>query len=733
MIRRIYLSLLVLTMSFGISFADGNYGLASNCQDGVTLHCFNWTLGQIKNRLSDIASAGFTSVQTSPLQVYGNGSEWFWIYDPYGFRIGNKLGSEEDLRSLCSEADKYGIKVIVDVVANHLAGGSSGAAGYYDGIDNEFHNDDCWHSGPNDIDYGNRYSITRGKIAGLPDLNTENPYVQEKVRDYVYALKSCGVDGIRWDAAKHIGLQDDWDNASSNFWPSVLDNSMFNYGEVLDAPCSRDDGTLARRYCDIMSITDNTYGNSIAGCMNAGNLNFGYGNLTLKGCSDSRLVLWAESHDTYCNNSTSGYSVYNINKAWAMVGSRAGYTALYFSRPSGGAVVGAEGSSDWKDKEVAAVNHFHNAMVGQKEYFNIDNGTACVLREKGCVLVRYSGDGNVTVENKQSTVAEGTYTDEITGNTFTVTSSSISGTIGSTGIAVVYAGYSGTSGTQEGSGVDESKLVLNKGEQAVFFERPSSWSSTVNAYAWNGETSTVTEYTGKWPGTSATSIGGGVYKWTYAGSEKVSGGLIFNDGTNQTKDLTWVNGGYYTIEGLQKTIVESGGSNPTNPTSKSWTVTFTKPSDWSVQINAYVYSSETGNLVELNTWPGTAMKENIDGTYSLTFDLNINSGYIIFNDGTNQTAGDPGFVLYNNGYYNVNGYDHSGNTSIDALNSESVNSEIKAFAHDGTLYVNSPKACRMSVLGLDGRTYYYQVHQGMNSISSLSHGLYIIEHKKVIL
>lgn len=30
------------------------------------------------------------------------------------------MGSESDLQSLCSEAEKYGIKVIVDVVANHV-------------------------------------------------------------------------------------------------------------------------------------------------------------------------------------------------------------------------------------------------------------------------------------------------------------------------------------------------------------------------------------------------------------------------------------------------------------------------------------------------------------------------------------------------------------------------------------------------------------------------------------
>lgn len=40
----------------------------------------------------------------------------------------------------------------------------------------------------------------------MPDIATENPYVQQKVCNYVQELKSVGVDGLRWDAAKHIGV-----------------------------------------------------------------------------------------------------------------------------------------------------------------------------------------------------------------------------------------------------------------------------------------------------------------------------------------------------------------------------------------------------------------------------------------------------------------------------------------------------------------------------------------------
>ena len=48
--------------------ATSGYGLASNIQDGVILHCFDWKYNDIKAELPNIAAAGFTSIQTSPAQ-----------------------------------------------------------------------------------------------------------------------------------------------------------------------------------------------------------------------------------------------------------------------------------------------------------------------------------------------------------------------------------------------------------------------------------------------------------------------------------------------------------------------------------------------------------------------------------------------------------------------------------------------------------------------------------------
>lgn len=103
-----------------------DYGLADNIQDGVILHCFDWKYNDIKAELPNIAEAGFTAVQTSPAQPADSSGTWYWLYQPLGFYIGtNDLGTKSDLQSLCTEAEKYGIKVVVDVVANHLTGDHS--------------------------------------------------------------------------------------------------------------------------------------------------------------------------------------------------------------------------------------------------------------------------------------------------------------------------------------------------------------------------------------------------------------------------------------------------------------------------------------------------------------------------------------------------------------------------------------------------------------------------------
>ena len=103
-----------------------------------------------------------------------------------------------------------------------------------------------------------------------------------------------------------------------------------------------------------------------------------------------------------------------------------------------------------------------------------------------------------------------------------------------------------------------SFCTVSEGEICAFFEAPTTWGSQIFTWAWmNGGDGK--DYVGtSWPGVGATYIGTAdngnkVFKWT---STKTTAPnmIIFSGGGNQTKDLTFTNGGYYTKDGCQTVV-----------------------------------------------------------------------------------------------------------------------------------------------------------------------------------
>ena len=453
----------VLTVNQTTVQAASSYGLMDSCQEGVILHAWEWSFNNIKANMQQIAEAGYTSVQTSVIQrakegTKGKTNEVWWVYyQPAEFCIddtGNSaLGTKAEFAAMCEEAHKYGIRVIVDVVANHL--GNQTKYDLSSSIPDDIRNDsNCWHSmGFEEIgDYENRNRVINGSMGGLPDLNTENPKIQNYVKSYLRECIDCGADGFRFDAAKHIGVPSD----GSDFWPNVIGDatgyyqtkgkygSLYCYGEILDGTA----GPAISEYTQYMSITDNRTGNGIRSDVEKGNAAGAARSSYDKGAAPTKTVLWAESHDTYSNDGkeSTGVSDSNINKTWALVASRNGATALYFARTAGwrGGKIGDICSTQCFNKEVVEVNKFHNAFSGQSEYLSSSGSIAYVERgTKGVVLVNCSG-GSQQVSVAAHKMTDGTYTDQVTGNTFTVSGGQISGQIGNTGIAVVYDGVAST-------------------------------------------------------------------------------------------------------------------------------------------------------------------------------------------------------------------------------------------------------------------------------------------------
>jgi alpha-amylase len=106
---------------------------------------------------------------------------------------------------------------------------------------------------------------------------------------------------------------------------------------------------------------------------------------------------------------------------------------------------------------------------------------------------------------------------------------------------------------------------VNENETCAFFVAPKTWGSQIYCWKWDSKYN----YTGgNWPGVKCDKLGedskgNSVWKWTYKTSDQKSAnngnsGIIFSDGSNQTSDLSFTNGGYYNQEGLQAVVSATG-------------------------------------------------------------------------------------------------------------------------------------------------------------------------------
>lgn len=642
--QRIIGSWLLAAMMATPALAQSNTcGLPDDIQEGNILHCFDWTMSDVKSELANIAAAGFGAVQLSPLQrAVGTTWTWYDAYRPYDFKFTDSaFGTASDLKALCSAADQYGIKVIVDVVFNH--------------VDSKGYHDTWWDSNgrtryDGDINYGSRYSVTHGQLggaSGYPDVNSEDSEVAARAKAYIEELKSYGVDGIRFDAAKHIALPSE----GCNFWSTVCSVSgMYYYGEILDSPGS---DALMKEYTRYMSVTDNGYGD---GARNAGGTPSSYAGWGSGTISQDKCVYWGESHDTYANNNGASKYVSQdvVDRAYAIVACRKSETALYLSRPSSteGTSIkcGQKGSTHYTEKCVAEVNKFRNAMVGKADYYTVSNGVACVTRQGGgAVIVKNGGGGNVSITNGGGYVPAGTYTDRVSGNTFTVTSSNISGTVGSTGIAVIY---------DASSTPVTPTPTPSTGSITVYCQA----SSAPNLYVW---TSTSTSTNGAWPGNKMTStkqIGGKTFYYATFNESAIN--IIFNNGSdgdaNKTADITGITSDvYYVYDGASTATVYTGdtstdgGSEGSPSETTSYYCYFNNTANWS-KVYVWAWDSSNANCTSASKYPGEQLTIGSDGYYKWTATSGTPSG-IIFNDGNGTKAGGGDLTFVNGKVYDANG------------------------------------------------------------------------------
>ncbi|MDB1458061.1 Ig-like domain-containing protein [Bifidobacterium adolescentis] len=455
--------------------ARQKYGLPKDMKDGATLHAFEWSFKTIMENIPDIAKAGYTSIQTEPIvkikdnRKLGTGNwylNWYYVYQPTDMSIGNYVvGSEDEFKEMCKLAHQYGLCIIVDSVSNHFTSD-------FDVIEGKWKNKAYYHEDKQISDYNNREDCTQHKLSGLWDLNTQDDTVTKGMHDLLVQTVADGADGFRYDAAKHIELSDEvFGGKQSHYWDTILQNgAQYQYGEVLE-----DANVREADYANLFNsssprgggITDSSYGHEVRNAVQFKNLGASHFTSHSK-VTEDKSVNWVESHDNFANgeaNIPQELSDEWIKYGWAGVTAQKNGMSLFFDRPykdggtygTGGvgtygngsgpftenSKLGDAGSDLWKDPEVVAVNHFRNAMVGEASNVSNCGDDNCLMVERyagsaaqdGMVVANANGSDK-NLAGQSTKLANGTYTDEVTGSTITVSGGKvISGTVRGQSIA----------------------------------------------------------------------------------------------------------------------------------------------------------------------------------------------------------------------------------------------------------------------------------------------------------
>lgn len=614
--------------------ASADSTLRDKVGDGVMLHAFNWSYNTIKENLPAIAAAGYTTVQTSPVQQPKDYStsgdvtgQWWKLYQPISFHIAEEswLGTKDDLKSLCDEADKYGIKIICDIVSNHIANADEDRPNVVSNqvkkYEPEFYKKRktytrtyTGHANDSSVQ-----AVVQGHVSSCPDLVTNDTAVQGYIINLLKECIDCGVDGFRFDAAKHIETEDDgeyasdyWKNittSASSYYTQKTGDDLYIYGEILNN-CGADRSYSS--YTKYINVTDNKTGDAVLYNVTKGKASTATNAKYKSGVAASNAVLWAESHDTYEGSSgssgfsnTAGISDENVVKAWAIVASRKDSTALFFARPGTALMGNISTDSTYKSTAVSEINKFHNLFVGQSEKLGSSGDIAYVARGTSGIVLSNCNGTNASVSISGTGLADGKYTDTVSGAEFTVANGVLTGSIGNTGVAVVYNGTTtpkAINSVESGSSFKGDTMTLTL----------SLENATSGTYCLDDSTPV------KFTGTTSIRIGS-----DYKPGETINLTVTATDGV-KTSSMVY--------KYAKSTAKESGVYVFFNPANKK---------GWSAPYQVYIYDETTnkGTVYKNANWPGEAMTlDPATGYYY--YEVPKSSSISADEDDENQAASD---------------------------------------------------------------------------------------------
>ncbi|KAK2950103.1 putative Alpha-amylase A type-3 [Blattamonas nauphoetae] len=192
------------------------------------------TFKGIQNRLDYIKNLGMNAIWISPVVAnIPNSYHGYAATDLYS--INSHFGSAQELKNLVKACHDKDIWVMVDVVTNHVGNTNEDFSKI-----NPFNKAEYYHKKCDISDYNNQTNVEQCRLANLPDLDTENPWVRNQLAEWTrWLMTTFGLDGLRVDTVKHVH-KDFW-----RFYVEAVPTYMM--GEVFDGRID-----YIKGYTDIM-------------------------------------------------------------------------------------------------------------------------------------------------------------------------------------------------------------------------------------------------------------------------------------------------------------------------------------------------------------------------------------------------------------------------------------------------------------------------------------------------
>ena len=425
----------------------------------VIVHLFEWPWASVARECtSTLGPKGFGGVQVSPPQEHvvlpGSGYPWWQDYQPVSYQLTTRRGDRAAFASMVQTCHAAGVKIYVDAVVNHMAGGASAGTGsggstysHYAYPAVPYGNDDFHHCGRNGNDdianYGDRWEVQNCELVDLSDLKTEASYVRGKLTGYLNDLVSLGVDGFRVDAAKHMPAGD----MSAVIAPVTGDPYVFS--EVIEGGSGE---PTPEEYTGFGDVTEFRYGDVVGGAFQSGtlsSLNNLAGSMRL-GSGDA--VAFVDNHDTQRNGRAKltykNGSSYALAEAFMIAwpyGVPQVMSSFTFANPEAGPPTASNGTttavscgSGWECEHrwrtTANMVALRNAAAGAGVTNWWSNGSNQIAFGRGSTgYAAFNRAGSALTRTFQTSLPAGTYCDVMAGDFANGSCSGPSYAVGSNG------------------------------------------------------------------------------------------------------------------------------------------------------------------------------------------------------------------------------------------------------------------------------------------------------------